>query len=124
MLDRLIKRKDKVTIVSTKEELRKAVEGKAACIEIQGGLAEKMRWIGKLSSAKRRDLAGALHMSKAVRYNTMVAESVVAPIAGKEIAMIILALGLSVALIIAILKDYDVEITLGETTIRLKRKSA
>ena len=39
-------------VVSSKEELKTAIKRKNPYIEVQGDLAKKMKWMGKLSSAK------------------------------------------------------------------------
>ena len=42
----------KVTIVTTKEQLKAAVNRKDSYIEVQGDLAKKMTWMAKLSKKK------------------------------------------------------------------------
>ena len=39
-------------VVTTKEQLKSAVNRKEAYIEIQGDLARKLQWMGKLSSGR------------------------------------------------------------------------
>ena len=39
-------------VVSSKEELKTAIKRKEPYIEVQGDLAKKMKWMGKLSSVK------------------------------------------------------------------------
>ena len=41
-------------VVSSKEELKTAIKRKEPYIEVQGDLAKKMKWMGKLSSVTRR----------------------------------------------------------------------
>lgn len=46
------KENEKVTIITTKEQLKAAVARKESCIEVRGDLAEKMKWMAKLSKEK------------------------------------------------------------------------
>ena len=41
-------------VVSSKEELKTAIKRKEPYIEVQGDLAKKMKWMGKLSIGKNR----------------------------------------------------------------------
>ena len=43
------KKVESVTVVTTKEQLKAAVNRKDVCIEIKGELAGKMKWMAKLS---------------------------------------------------------------------------
>lgn len=116
-------KKDKAAIVSTKEELKEAIDRKESCIEIQGELAKKLQWIEKLSKAKRRMLLPVLESSKVS--SAAIAQPAIAAITGAEIAIIILSTGVALTLIIAILRDYDSDITIenGRTKIILRRKA-
>lgn len=50
-------------VVSSKEELKTAIKRKNPYIEVQGDLAKKMKWMGKLSSAK---------IAAPIRYHTLI----------------------------------------------------
>lgn len=115
-----MKQKSKVTVVCKKDDLWEAVKRKDPCIEIQCNLAKKMKWLGVLSSVQKKSLVVELERSKLSSDISTCRNSAIVTIAGKEIAAIIFSLGVSIALIIAILRDYNVEICGG--TIRLTKK--
>lgn len=52
--------KGKVTIVTTKEQLKAAVNRRDSCIEVRGDLAKKMNWMAKLSKKKIAIIIAAL----------------------------------------------------------------
>lgn len=45
------KKSENVVVVTTKEELKTAIKSKEPCIEVQGNLARKMKWMTKLNRA-------------------------------------------------------------------------
>lgn len=105
-----------------KVDLWEAVKRKDPCIEIQGDLAKKMKWLGVLPSVKKKRLAVELEKLKLSGGISICQNSAVIAIAGKEIAIIIFSLEVSMTLIIAILRDYDVEICGG--TIKITKSNA
>ncbi len=128
-------KKDKKVVVTTKEQLKAAVNRKEPVIEVQGDLAKKLQWLGKLSKAKISALIVALGAITAISVGTGgtaaaggVSAAAIAPIiskkmgeiAGKEIAGVILACGISIALILAILKGYTAELEYNNVILRLK----
>ena len=114
MFDNLSKKNKKV--IYTKDELKKAVSSKEPEIIVGGDLANKLKWIPKLSIVKIGMLIATLTAaiptmgtSFAVT-SSFIASSSVAGIAGKDVAIIIFSSGLSITLILSILKGYNVEI--------------
>ena len=51
-------------VVSSKEELKTAIKRKEPYIEVQGDLAKKMKWMGKLSSVKIAAIIALLTSTK------------------------------------------------------------
>lgn len=116
-------KKNKTTIASTKEELREAIEREDPCIEVQGELAKKLRWIAKLSMVKKTKLLSVLEASKASDWRAGSLQTMVVTITGAEIAALIFAAGVSAALILAILKGYDAEVITDEGKIKIILKN-
>lgn len=120
------KQMEKKIIVKTKEELKAAIKRKEPCIEVQGDLAIKIKWIKKLTRpqvvALAALLASAAIPSPASPISAVVSMPAVTAITGSEIASIIFAGGVSAALILAILKGYNVEIRKGEKSMLLTKK--
>ena len=134
------KEQDRV-IVTTKEQLKTAVNQKKEHIEIQGDLARKLRWIGLLSPRKIAALTVALATAAGVA--TIGVPTVGAPVAiggaavsitaasaapiieitGGEMAATILASGVAVALLLSILKGYEVEVKYNGASMCLRRKN-
>lgn len=52
--------KGKITVVTTKEQLKAAVNRKDSCIEVKGDLTKKMNWMAKLSKKKLAIVIAAL----------------------------------------------------------------
>ena len=93
-------------VVSSKEELKTAIKCKEPYIEVQGDLAKKMKWMGKLSSVK---IAAIIALT---------AGGVVdAAEANVEIYVISI---LGIATIIGIFRGYNVEVETGKVSLRLK----
>ena len=129
------KEQDRV-IVTTKEQLKTAVNQKKEHIGIQGDLARKLRWIGLLSPRKIAALTVALATAAGVA--TIGVTTVGAPVAigGAavsitaasaapiiEMAATILASGVAVALLLSILKGYEVEVKYNGASMCLRRKN-
>lgn len=106
------KKKDRTLVVTTKSELKAAIKRKEPCIRVNGNLAKKIKWMKRLSPAMLAALIPLLvtaaspiaPMAAAVSFAEMSA------ITGTEIAKIIFAGGLSVSIVLAVLKGYNVEI--------------
>ncbi len=117
------KKTEKKVIVKTKEELKAAVKRKEPCIEVQGDLANKMKWMGKLSKVQ---IAAFIPLLSTAALNPLAADSVVmiqsTVGAIKTAAVICLLTTIGSVTIIAIYKGYDVDITIDSMTIRLIRK--
>ncbi len=117
------KKQKEITVVHTKEELKRAVKRKDTYISVQGDLARKIKWMTKLSSAKVVSLIGVLSTISIV--GSPVAGTTAAAIAnitGKEIAAIILSGGISISLIMGILKGYIVEMEVKGECVILRMK--
>lgn len=99
----------KVTVVTTKEQLKAAVNRKDTYIEVKGDLAKKMNWMAKLSKKKIAMIAawitaaGALATAPA----TGGASLAVAGVASADVIAVVIILGGIV--VIAILNNYDIE---------------
>jgi len=116
-------------VVTSKEQLKTAINQKKEHIEIQGDLARELKWIGKLSPGKIAALSAVLAL--AVGGATTIGAPVsvaalsvasVATVTGSEIAAIILASGMTVTLLLAILQGYEVEMQYNGVSMCLKRK--
>lgn len=120
------KQMERKTIVKTKEELKEAVKRKEPYIEVQGDLVIKIKWMKKLTRPQAVALAAlltsAVMPSPASPVSAVVSISAVTAITGGEIAAIIFAGGVSAALILAILKGYNVELREGEKSVLLTKK--
>lgn len=117
---------NKVT-VSSANELKAAVKKKEQNIEVTGELAKKLKWMVKLSPKKITAIIGVLATVGATVPLTGGASALaVAPamtaVTGTELATLILACSISVGVLVALLKDYDVEIGQGEMTVRFTKK--
>lgn len=128
------KEQDRV-VVTTKEQLKEAVNRKEAHIEIQGDLARKLQWMGKLSSAKLHKLAGVLTAAAGATAVGVAAGPVagipiaavsataVTNVTGAGVAAVILASGVTITLILSVLKGYEVEMQYDGVSMYLKRKN-
>lgn len=135
MFGKTKKETEKVTVVTTKEQLKAAIKRKDTCIEVQGELVKKMKWIAKFSPKKIAAIIACLTAATAT--STVVATTVppTAPIVkcavtGTTLAAIgVEALDaasivkiveiLGVVIVIAILKGYNVELRDGDKCLRL-----
>lgn len=133
MFGYLKNKKDKT--IYTKEELKKAISNKEPEIIVGGDLAKQLKWIAKLSVVKIGLLIVALGSLAIATGGTSIAAtgvasltaasgiaatSGVADIVGEEIAMIIFCSGLSIAIILSILKGYNVEIEGNKVKLTIK----
>ena len=113
----------KVVIVTTKSELANAIKQKEPCIEIKGELAQKMKWLGKIKPSEKNALACTLQKNEALIATATAVPSLSSKIGlDAEIALAILACGLSAVLIIGIIKGYDIEVIHGGSTIKITAK--
>ena len=116
-------------IVTTKEELKKAQEEKVENIIVSGDLADKLKkakQITKLGATGLGILTAALGVGIVAAPITggisMFAAAPVAALTGLEIAAIITASALGIALIIALFKDYEeISFEKGKMTLRKKQ---
>ena len=101
-------------VVSSKEELKTAIKRKNPYIEVQGDLAKKMKWMGKLSSAKIAAIIALLTPLAAVpgggvlTVTALTAGGVVEAAEANVVIYVISILG--IATIIGIFRGYNVEV--------------
>jgi len=104
--------------VSTKEQLKKAFESKPEEIIVTGKLAGdlvKTKKIAKIGGA------GLVALLALTTISPPAGIAAVAALTGTEIAIIIIAVSIGVALIIAIFKEYEV-IEISNGVLRLRKK--
>lgn len=118
--------KENITVVKTKKELNEAVKMKKPCIEVQGNLVKQIKWMKKLLPAKVAALiallASATIPSPIAPISAVATMPVVISITGAEIAGIIFAGGLSATMILGVLKNYNMEVQKGDTSLILTTK--
>lgn len=124
-------------IVTTKEELKAAVKRKEPHIEVQGDLANKMRWMAKLSKKKMAALAallvgcgiatatpiglvGNIGVS-AVGLTAATVEGTAGGVSGAAVIYLITILG--AVTVVAILKGYNVEMCMDNKSLKLTQNS-
>ena len=106
-----------IVVVKTKEQLKVAVGKKEFQIKVEGVLAKKLSWMGKISSLKIPSLIAALGSAVAMTVGggtcmaiSAVPVAAIAKVTGMEIATVILSCGLSVSLILAVLGGYTIAV--------------
>lgn len=118
--------KENTTVVTAKKELMEAVKMKKPCIEVKGDLVKQVKWMKKLTPAKTADLitllAAATIPSPAAPISAVAGMAAVSSITGTGVAAIIFAGGLSAAMILGVLRNYNIEIQKGDTTLILTKK--
>ena len=114
-----MERVEKTTIVTTKEQLKAAVNRKDTCIEVRGDLAKKMSWMAKLSQKKTALIIAALAGATAAAPVTGGASFAVAGAVSTETMAIVAILG-GVA-VVAILKGYSVEVETVNGNLKLTK---
>lgn len=118
----LRKKKSEAVVVNTKEELKAAVNRKFPCIEVRGSLAKKLKWMGSLSPAKITALAALLTAAAIPNPASALSSAAAVAAVGKGTVAAIVSCGLSAALILAVLKGYNVEFDYGKGVVRLTAK--
>ena len=109
-------------VVSSKEELKTAIKRKEPYIEVQGDLAKKMKWMGKLSSVKIAAIIALLTSLAAVPGGgvlTALTAGGVVEAAEVNVAIYVISI-LGIATIIGIFRGYNVEVETGKVSLRLK----
>lgn len=111
--------KGKITIVTTKEQLKAAVNRKDSCIEVRGDLVKKMNWMVNLSKKKIALIIAALAGTVAAAPAT----AGVSLAAGAGVSAEVLALTalLGTVAVIAMLNDYSVEADVANRTLKLTK---
>lgn len=113
----------KVTIVTTKEQLKAAVNRKDSYIEVQGDLAKKMNWMAKLSKKKialviagltgaavaAPAAVGATGVGAAVAVHALTNASLAATGTGASTEVMALTALLGTVFVVAILNGYSIE---------------
>lgn len=115
-----------VVTVRTKDELAKARKSGVEQIVVQGVLADKVKRGKKIALAGSitvAALAAALAATPMTGGLSFLAAAPVAALTGLEIAAIIAAASIGLALIIALFKDYE-EISYENGKLVLKKKSS
>lgn len=124
-------KKKKEKIIYTKDELKRAVHNKEPQIIVGGDLAQKLKCLAKLSPSKIVTIISILAAGTAATIANPVASGLFAAssltattgaASGTGVAAIVLASGLSVALILAILKGYDIELNKAGDQVIFKAK--
>ena len=106
-------------VVSSKEELKTAIKRKEPYIEVQGDLAKKMKWMGKLSSVKIAAIIALLTSLAAVPGGGALTAGGVVEAAEVNVAIYVISI-LGIATIIGIFRGYNVEVETGKVSLRLK----
>ena len=110
-------------VVSSKEELKTAIKRKEPYIEVQGDLAKKMKWMGKLSSVKIAAIIALLTSLAAVPGGVLTVSALTAggvvEAAEANVAIYVISI-LGIATIIGIFRGYNVEVETGKVSLRLK----
>lgn len=114
---------EKVTIVTTKEQIKAAVNRKDTCIEVRGELAKKMNWMAKLSKKKIAltvaYIAGIAGIAVTTVPATGGASLAIAGVASADIMDIVVILGGVV--VIAILNNYNIEADVANKVLKLTK---
>lgn len=119
----------KSQIVTTREELKSARKAKIEEIVVEGDLANQLKKVKKITKLGAWGLASlaavglGVGMAPITGGISVVAAAPAAALAGLEIAAIVAAASLGVALILAIFKDYE-EIEFSDGRLILRKKSA
>lgn len=111
-------------VVRTKEELEHARKAKSDFIVVEGKLADKLqkgKKITRASGVTITVIAAALAAAPFTGGISTMGAASAAALSGMEIAAIIAAASIGIALIIGIYKDYE-EIEVGPGTLKLKRR--
>lgn len=111
--------KGKVTVVTTKEQLKVAVNRKDSCIEVRGDLVKKMNWMAKLSKKKIAIVIAALTGTIATAPVTAGVSLAAGTVVSTEVLVLTALLGTVV--VIAILSDYSIEADVAKRTLRLTK---
>lgn len=111
--------KGKVTVVSTKEQLKAAVNRKDSCIEVRGDLVKKMNWMVNLSKKKIALIIAALAGTVAAAPATAgVSLAVGAGVSAEVLALVAL---LNTVVVTAMLSDYSIEADVANRTLKLTK---
>lgn len=111
--------KGKVTVVTTKEQLKKAVNRKDSCIEVRGDLVKKMNWMVNLSKKKIALIIAALAGGVAAAPATAGASLTVGVGVSAEALALVALVGTVV--VIAMLNDYSIEADAANQTLKLTK---
>ena len=112
--------RNKLVTATTKKELEAAVKAGTPCIEIKGGLAQKLKWMRKLKPAA---VAALLPLLLAAPAASAFAASAVLPASVAAVGITahdISICMISASVLFAVLKNYSIEA--GPDYIRLTKK--
>jgi hypothetical protein len=117
--------KNNATVVKTKDELKAAVKRNEPYIEVVGDLAKNIKWMTKLSKKQIAALVALLGAGTAATVASPVATPAIVAattgITGAEIAQIIFASSLGIAIICSVFNGYDVEASM-DGKVKLTKK--
>lgn len=111
--------KAKITVVTTKEQLKAAVNRKDSYIEVRGDLAKKMNWMVNLSKKKIALIIAALAGTVAAAPATAGVSLAAGTVVSTEVLVLTALLGTVV--VIAILNDYSIEADVAKRTLKLTK---
>lgn len=111
--------KAKITVVTTKEQLKAAVNRKDNYIEVQGDLAKKMNWMVNLSKKKIAFIIAALAGTVAAAPATAGVSLATGAVVSTEVLALTALLGTVV--VITILGDYNIEADVANRTLKLTK---
>ena len=111
--------KGKVTVVTTKKQLKAAVNRKDSCIEVRGDLVKKMNWMVNISKKK-------ISLTIAALAGTVVAAPATAGVslaagAGVSTEVLVLTALLGTVAVITMLNDYSIEVDGDNRTLKLTK---
>ncbi|MFG6330072.1 MAG: hypothetical protein K1W06_11500 [Lachnospiraceae bacterium] len=105
---------EKPVVVTTKEELKAAIKSKEPCIEVQGNLAKKMKWMTKLSPKLiiiLLPLLAASTVPGAAAFTMPAAAAAAATTSGIAVSeIVVIVVALSANTMLAIIKGYNIKI--------------
>lgn len=113
------KKSEKATIVTTKEQLKAAVNRKDDCIEVRGDLAKKMKWMANLSKKKIALIVACLTGAAAAAPLTAGASMAAAGVSSANVMAIVAIVGGTA--VITILNNYNIEIDVFKGVLKLMK---
>lgn len=128
------KAEDKMKVISTQEQLKQAVKSGERKFVIKGSLVKKIAWMSKIKKAQKVTLIAAITAAaggvivpggKIVSATSLAVAAPMLATAGitaSELANLLLASSLGVAIVIGMLRDYDIEVKAFDTAVCMKKQ--